>query len=199
MEKAYKNWTPFSSIVQISMGVDALLKTDYPVQVTLYKRQFGKTGISHSYRMINYGYDPSIVPEGKSAIVIRFESPYEVWKEMTPEEYAAEKEMIAAFGREVVEHYYPNSSDKIEVLDVATPLTTVRYTGVWKGSCQGFLPTRENISKQLEMTIPKLKNFYMAGQWLFPGGGIPPSMQSGKWAIQLICKNEKKKFVCYTK
>ena len=107
--------------------------------------------------------------------------------------------MIAAFGREVVEHYYPNSSDKIEVLDVATPLTTVRYTGVWKGSCQGFLPTRENISKQLEMTIPKLKNFYMAGQWLFPGGGIPPSMQSGKWAIQLICKKEKQKFVCYTK
>ena len=34
----------------------------------------------------------------------------------------------------------------------------------------------------------------MYGQWLFPGGGLPPSAQSGKWAIQLICKKEQKTF-----
>jgi hypothetical protein len=34
----------------------------------------------------------------------------------------------------------------------------------------------------------------MAGQWLFPGGGLPPAGQSGKWAIQYICKEEKVKF-----
>ena len=45
------------------------------------------------------------------------------------------------------------------------------------------------------MTLPKLHNFYMCGQWLFPGGGLPPAAQSGKWVIQLICKKEHKKFV----
>jgi hypothetical protein len=35
----------------------------------------------------------------------------------------------------------------------------------------------------------------MVGHWLFPGGGIPPSIQSGKWAIQMICKKEKVKFI----
>jgi hypothetical protein len=34
----------------------------------------------------------------------------------------------------------------------------------------------------------------MYGQWLFPGGGLPPSAQSGKWAIQLIYKKEQKIF-----
>jgi hypothetical protein len=35
----------------------------------------------------------------------------------------------------------------------------------------------------------------MAGQWLFPGGGLPPSAQTGKWVVQLICKKEKQKFI----
>jgi len=43
--------------------------------------------------------------------------------------------------------------------------------------------------------LPKLKNFYMAGQWLFPGGGLPPAAQTGKWAVMLICKKEKINFV----
>jgi len=45
------------------------------------------------------------------------------------------------------------------------------------------------------MKLPALQHFYMAGQWLFPGGGLPPSAQTGKWAVQLSCKNEKLKFV----
>jgi phytoene dehydrogenase-like protein len=42
------------------------------------------------------------------------------------------------------------------------------------------------IKKTLPNTIPGLKGFYMVGQWLFPGGGIPPAVQSGKWVIQSI-------------
>ena len=43
----------------------------------------------------------------------------------------------------------------------------------------------------LKPTLPDLKNFYMAGQWLSPGGGLSPAGQTGKWAIQFICKKEK--------
>lgn len=195
IKRAYKNWDRFSSIVQISIGVNDVLKTEYPIQVTLCQKEIGKTRITHSYRMINYCYDASFVPNGKTAIVIRFDSPYEIWEKMSKEEYAEEKKKIEQIGREIVEQHYPNSRDKIEVVDVATPLTTVRYTSNWKGAYQGFNPTRKNISQQLAQSIPGLDNFYMAGQWLFPGGGIPPSTQSGKWALQLICKKEKQKFI----
>jgi phytoene dehydrogenase-like protein len=44
------------------------------------------------------------------------------------------------------------------------------------------------------MTLPKLENFYMIGQWLFPGGGLPPSALSGKWVFQIICKKDRKEF-----
>jgi hypothetical protein len=35
----------------------------------------------------------------------------------------------------------------------------------------------------------------MAGQWLYPGGGLPPSVMSGKSAIKQICKKDRKQFV----
>jgi len=89
---------------------------------------------------------------------------------------------------------FPGISNYIEVVDVATPKTNVYYTGVKDGAYEGFMPTKENMMKTLDMQLPKLKNFYMVGQWLFPGGGLPPAAQTGKWAIQLICKKEKLKF-----
>ena len=92
---------------------------------------------------------------------------------------------------------FPGISEFIEVVDVATPKTDVRYTGVKDGAYEGFLPSKENMMKALDMTLPKLKNFYMAGQWLFPGGGLPPSAQTGKWVVQIICKKEKQTFVTY--
>ena len=52
----------------------------------------------------------------------------------------------------------------------------------------------EIIEMNNQYDFPKLNNFYMYGQWLFPGGGLPTSAQSGKWALQLIFKNEQKIF-----
>jgi hypothetical protein len=56
------------------------------------------------------------------------------------------------------------------------------------------MPSSKNLMDNLNPVLPRLKKFYMAGQWLFPGGGLPPAGQSGKWAIQYICREEKKKF-----
>ena len=100
------------------------------------------------------------------------------------------KRMQELFWKNVI----PEFLQSIEVCDVATPLTDVNYTGVWKGSYEGFMPSSKNLMNNLNLAIPGLKNFYMAGQWLFPGGGLPPAGQSGKWAIQYICKEENSKF-----
>jgi hypothetical protein len=44
------------------------------------------------------------------------------------------------------------------------------------------------------MELDGLKNFTMAGQWVMPGGGLPKSAQSGRWAVQKLTKSDKKKF-----
>jgi len=139
---------------------------------------------------MNYSFDPTMAPDGKSVIVIRYESPWELWKDMSPDEYKNEKSQIEQDAKAILEKRYPGISSSLEVCDVATPLTDVNYTGVWKGAYEGFMPSSKNLMANLDPVLPGLKKFYMAGQWLFPGGGLPPAGQSGKWAIQYICRDE---------
>ena len=49
--------------------------------------------------------------------------------------------------------------------------------------------------KKMSKTLPGLENFYMAGQWVEPGGGMPTAALSGRNAIQIICKKDRKTFV----
>jgi len=82
----------------------------------------------------------------------------------------------------------------VEICDVSTPITFERYTGNWKGSGVGWDCTTENIFMPMRKNLPGLKNFYMAGQWVEPGGSISTVAVSGRNVIQLVCKKDKKPF-----
>jgi phytoene dehydrogenase-like protein len=192
---AYSNWELFSPIVQVSFGINKVIPSDSPVSMHLEKDgQIGKTTTEQGYSFMNYQFDSTMAPEGKSVIVMRFESPWKNWVDMSKEDYISEKAKIREDATMYLEKHYPGISAYIEEVDVATPVTDVRYTGVWKGSYEGFLPSSKNLMDNIPPKLPGLRKFYMAGQWLFPGGGLPPAGQSGKWAIQYICKEEKKRF-----
>ncbi len=193
---AYKNWELFTPIVQVSFGINQTIKAEEPIFINLAKDlMIGRTQLEYGYNIMNYSHDPTMAPVGKTTIVLRFESPWKVWKNLEGEEYKQEKAQIEKDATALLEKEFPGIAPFIEVVDVATPKTDVKYTGVKNGAYEGFMPSRENMMKSLKMKLPKLRNFYMAGQWLFPGGGLPPSAQTGKWAVQLICKQEKRTFV----
>lgn len=192
ISNAYENWKLFTPIVQVSFGIKKKIESESPVMSWIIKDQLiGSTKTINGYSVMNYCFDHTMAPEGKSVLVMRFNSPWELWKDINRDEYKKEKEQIEKDARTILEKHYPGISADIEICDVATPLTDVKYTGVWKGSYEGFMPSSKNLMDNLNLTIPRLKKFYMAGQWLFPGGGLPPAGQSGKWAIQYICKEEK--------
>jgi phytoene dehydrogenase-like protein len=196
IQNAYDTWELFTPLVQVSFGIDMEVKSDYPSQSIIAKgKHIGSTELKSGYSLMNYSFDPTMAPEGKTVIVMRFESPWDNWKDLKDNDYKAEKEKIKTDAIALLELHFPGVTKHIEIADVATPSTTVKYTGVWKGSYEGFLPAANNITKTLKNTLPGLSNFYMAGQWLFPGGGLPPSVMSGKTAIRKICKNEKRAFV----
>jgi phytoene dehydrogenase-like protein len=81
---------------------------------------------------------------------------------------------------------------------VATPLTYERYTGNWQGSMEGWMITTETMGmafgKGMDKTLPGLENFYMIGQWVEPGGGLPPAATSARKVIGMICKQDGAKF-----
>jgi len=193
---AYKNWELFTPIVQVSFGINKAISSDSPILINISKdKLIGKTKLENGYSVMNYSYDSTMAPEGKTTIVLRFDSPWKLWENIDAKEYETEKLQIQKDATAYLEKEYPGISEFIEVIDVATPKTDVRYTGVKDGAYEGFMPSKDNMMKSLKMQLPGLQNFYMAGQWLSPGGGLPPSAQTGKWAVQLICKKEKQQFI----
>jgi phytoene dehydrogenase-like protein len=195
IEKAFAEWSLFKSIVQVSFGISCPVESKFHTyQVLAPGESIGRTILKAGYGVSNYNHDPLITPGGKCVMKMLFESPFELWEDLSVEEYRREKEKIVLDATKKLEKLYPEVKGNIEVVDVATPLTDIRYTGVYRGAYEGFLPTSKNMTKTLSNKVKGLDNFYLAGQWLFPGGGLPPSAQSGKWLFQEITKKDKKKF-----
>jgi phytoene dehydrogenase-like protein len=48
--------------------------------------------------------------------------------------------------------------------------------------------------KGMSKTLPGLDNFYQIGQWVEPGGGLPPAVTSARGVIQTICKKDGRSF-----
>jgi len=193
--QAHTHWKLFTPIVQVSFGINKLIQSKAMTTNYLFKQAvIGKTSMETGFSIMNYSFDSTMAPEGKTTLVLRYESPWALWENMDEAEYKSEKSKILKDATDYLETIYPGISEHIEVIDVATPKTDVRYTGVKNGAYEGFSPSKDNIMKSLNMQLPGLKRFYMIGQWLYPGGGLPPSAQSGKQVVQLICKKEKQAF-----
>jgi phytoene dehydrogenase-like protein len=127
---------------------------------------------------------------------VYFASDYEYWKMLRqdPERYEAEKEQIADQVVAALDRRFPGLAARVEMRDVATPIAFERYTGNWLGTFLGWRITTKTLRLRMGKTLPGLKNFYMAGQWVEPGGGVPTAALSGRDVIQIICRRDKKPF-----
>lgn len=108
--------------------------------------------------------------------------------------YLAEKSKIAQDVIEVLEKRIGNIKRKVEMIDVVTPATYNRYTSTWKGSIQGWANEKIFEKNPFKKELPGLSGFYMVGQWVEPGGGVPTVFKSGRDLAQIICRKDGIKF-----
>jgi len=85
----------------------------------------------------------------------------------------------------------PDIRRSVEVTDVSTPATVIRYTNNWRGSMEGWLMTPATGFTPLRNTLPGLRQFLMAGQWIMPGGGLPSGVLTGRLAVRKLCKEDR--------
>jgi len=147
-------------------------------------------------RPMVYNFDPTSAPAGKTTLRLVLPANYAYWQgfQESPQEYRAEKQKVAEKVVELLEQRFPGISNQVEMWDVATPLTFERYTGNWKGTIVGWDITTQTVFKRIPKTLPGLRNFWMAGQWVELGGGIPMVALSGRNVIQLVAKKDGKAF-----
>jgi phytoene dehydrogenase-like protein len=83
------------------------------------------------------------------------------------------------------------------VVDVSTPATVIRYTANWQGSTEGWLMTPATCLRQLPVTLPGLKRFLMAGQWVAPGGGLPGGLMSARAMVRALRRLDRQPFLAH--
>lgn len=200
-ERIYRTLKPFPSYVQVSLGVARdLSKQPASVTVVLDKPialDPGTELAEASFRFFHF--DPTFAPAGKTAVTCFLPTEnFEYWTELEksdPVRYRAEKNRVAEAAIEVLECRLPGVREAIEMADVSTPATVIRYTGNWKGSMEGWLLTPESGFRPLRQELAGLRRFRMVGQWVMPGGGLPSGLITARSAIQAICKEDRVKFM----
>lgn len=200
----YDSLPLFPPLIYVSLGVarsfeempPTVTGIDFPldVPVTIGDRERKRLSVQI------YNFDPTLSPAGKTVVRAWFKSDYNYWKELQqdPEVYKAEKEEIADQVVALLARRFPGLSAQVEMRDVATPMTWERYTGNWQGSFEGWLISAKTLRMRMSKTLPGLKDFYMAGQWVEPGGSVPSAAISGRNVTQILCKKDKKRFVATT-
>jgi phytoene dehydrogenase-like protein len=171
---------PFADLPQIVTGIDLPMPAPLEVGGRTYTRMHARV----------HNFDHTMAPEGKTAVTCLFEADEAYWSPLRsddPERYRAEKQRVADAVVATLDARWPGMAAKVEMTDVSTPATLVRYTGNWRGSFEGWLPTPEWQLKEVPKTLPGLERFWMAGQWVAPGGGLPTGVMTARQVQQLIC------------
>lgn len=144
-------------------------------------------------------YDETAAEPGKTCMTIMLSSnDCEYWiklRESDKRNYDQEKKRICDQIIDALEDFFGDFASHVEVCDLATPATFIRYTGNWQASAQGWSASKETFTKTISKELPGLHDFYMAGQWVEIGGGVPMCMLSGRNTAQRICKKNKEKFI----
>lgn len=197
-ERMFREWKMFTPLMLVSFGIKGDIKRYPPVNVFFLKEPFtiGKTVVD---RMMvrDYSYDKVMNPGDKTVIQAEIETEYDYWMTLrkNEEEYYKEKDAVAHKVLDKLEDFYPGMKAKVEMIDVATPYTFLRYTRNYRGAFEGWLMTGQTIKMPVPKTLDGLKNFYLAGQWVEPGGGVPTAVASGRRIVKKICYSDKKDFI----
>lgn len=203
--KEGKSLEVFFAVMQFSYGINKDL-SDLPhlIRYPLDAPLLSPDGTEYTRMEIHiYSYDKTMAPEGKSTVVVSFYTKQRnFWinhRKTNRAEYRRIKNEFAEKITEQLDKRLGGIKEFIEVVDVATPATTLRYTGNWKGAAQGLMAGKNFLaSVPIKHTLPGLKNFYYASHWNRPSGGLPIAIVEGRSLAKKICKDDGKKFVVNT-
>ena len=200
LSKIYKKADLNPSMVLVSLGVARqyrdksqtyFINLDSPLHIP--------DGNSYNLLKIRvFNFDTPLVPRGKTLFIVELLTKnFAYWQDLRMQnksDYGRAKADIAERMISVLNDYFEDLRENVDMIDVATPATFYRYTNNWNGSTQGW--ANENIfaNKPIKKIVPGLLNFFMIGHWIMPGGGVPNAFMSGRTVAQLICRQDKKDF-----
>ena len=185
--------------LQVAFGVNRDMSQEpqalvwfLPQPVTIVDKDLDRVSIEV------YNFDDTLAPAGKTVVKVMLSACYDYWKGLLDADrakYDDEKQRVAAAVLRLLEQRFPGISAQVEMTDVATPVTTERFTGNWQGLQAWSVPGEPfAMLKGFTRTLPRLRNMYMVGQWAESTIGLPTAVASGRRAVRSICRLDGKRF-----
>ena len=196
---------PCSTSSMAGFGLDIDL-SEMDTELLVGTRPYLFEGKTRSFLALkHYCYEPTFALPGHSVLMAYLDGDYDWWKNLASDDhsgvdafhldsprYVAEKKRLLTDLVSVLEEKYPTWKGHIVPLDFVTPLTYERYCGAYRGQWMSYGYTENAKDLQHNGRIKGIKDFSMCGQWLMPPGGLPVAAITGRWAIQRLCKSDKK-------
>ncbi|MBI9087343.1 MAG: NAD(P)/FAD-dependent oxidoreductase [Desulfobacterales bacterium] len=128
--------------------------------------------------------DPSFSPPGTTQAALVTLKYGEPWLNLPPAQYASEKFRVAENMLKVAEKSFPGLRDHMEEMEIATPVTHLRYLGHPRGAIYGF----EKYLKDSTLFIPNrspIENLFLTGGSVGLCG-FQPTLDSGVSTARIV-------------
>jgi prolycopene isomerase len=133
-------------------------------------------------------FDPTLAPPGGQIVIVQKLTTVDFGPGKDPSaNKAAEEEHILRF----IERRLPGFCSKIVVKLSASAYTSYRYTLNHQGAMLGWEMSPDQLGELRPGIECPLKNLYLVGHWVRPGGGITPVMVSAMRAAHRITGSTK--------
>jgi len=160
---------------------------DYDVETMYEAARAADLSNPHICILLYDNLYPGYSPSGKNIVKLLVLQGYDHWKPYeadyrkgNKEAYRAEKNRLAKL---LIQHteksLLPGLSEAIEIQEIGTPLTNMRYTSNYQGAIYGWDQTLDNAAPRRIPHVTPINNLYLAGAWTTPGAGYGAVIPSG--------------------
>ncbi len=175
----------------VCLGVEADFSNIPENLVLPLEKPMELAGVTSDFLYLNnYASFKGYAPEGCTALTTVFTyDMYNYWKQAKEDgSYQQKKKELADMVINRLNETFPQTTNKVTVTDVATPLTYERYCGSYKGSWMSIVPPHQKRT-QYKIKPESISGLYFAGQRMMQPGGMPVAVSTGRTAIQHLCKD----------
>jgi phytoene dehydrogenase-like protein len=110
------------------------------------------------------------------------------WRDLSREEYAAQKARLCAGITAALERRIPGFTANCRHIEGATPLTMERFTGNPDGAIYGFAPTVGQLGPGRPQVATGIRGLTLASAWGPSGGGITAAARTGVLAAREVMR-----------
>jgi glycine betaine catabolism B len=133
--------------------------------------------------------DPDFSPPGTCVVTLTSLGFGDPWLKLSPSEYVQAKNTMASRFIDIASRVAPAIKEHIEVVEVATPLTHMRYTGNVAGAVYGY---ENSVAEAAVQRLPHrgpIEGLYLASAWTRNGGGFQPCIDAGHAAAEGVIED----------